>query len=192
MAEERNRAIQLLRAWVVPSAVMLAAFALAYVPVACFDYSRYARPGEGPARSLLEILFWPEALDKDVLGTIGQAMPSVLAIAITVVAIIVELASNRYTSQVTDLFIRDKTNLTVIGLLVVSSIQPFWIASSYGLGFAPHTGIVVSLYLSSASILLLIPYFSYVFTFLQPANIIDTIRRNVRLAITSEAVRKIA
>jgi len=73
---------------------------------------------------------------------------------------------------------------------VIASIWPLWVQSSFGGGFTPSTGLLASLLLASASLLLLIPYFSYVFTFLAPANIIDTIRQNVRRAIIAEAVRK--
>ncbi len=113
-------------------------------------------------------------------------MPGILGIAITVVAIIVELASNRYSSKVTDLFIRDRINLAVTGLFVISSIFPLWVMASYGGGYVPRLGFSVALILASLSILLLIPYFSYVFAFLAPANIINTIRTEVRRRIRTE------
>jgi hypothetical protein len=194
MPEEPRHALKLVRAWVVPSALMLGAFAAIYGGAACYDYFVHGvKPADGGAvRSLLEIILIPDAESsgKDMLGTIGQSVPSALAIAITVVAIIVELASNRYTSQVSDLFLQDKINFAVMGLLVMASIQPLWIEGSYGGGYVPHLGTVISLLLASASFGILIPYFSYVFAFLQPGNIINLIRRNVQRAITSEAIRK--
>jgi hypothetical protein len=192
MAADRRDALELIKAWVVPSAVLIGAFALVYGLTVGIDFFFHSAPvaGQEP-RSFFSVLFRPEFGEaKDVLGTIGQVVPGVLGIAITVVAIIVELSSNRYTSQVTDLFIHDRTNFVVIGLFVIASIYPLWVQASAGGGYVPTTGLLVSLLLASASILLLIPYFSYVFTFLAPANIIDTIRQNVRRAITSEALRK--
>src|SRR5262249_9626069 len=109
---------------------------------------------------------------------------------ITVVAIIVELASNRYTSKVTDLFIKDKVNLVVIGLFLVSSIHPLLLGSSFGAGYSPRTGYLITVGLASASIVLLVPYFSYVFTFLQPANIINTIRGEIDEKIEGIATRR--
>lgn len=188
--ESRSGAAELFRAWIVPSAVLFAAFALAYGIATAIDYFfiGYSPAPGAPVRSFFAILVHPEAAEaKDVLGTIGQVVPGVLGIAITVVAIIVELSSNRYSSKVTDLFIRDRINLAVFGLFVIASIYPLWVMSSYGGGYVPRLGFVVSLVLASLSILLLIPYFSFVFAFLAPANIIDTIRREVRRAIHAEA-----
>lgn len=194
MAEETRDTLKLFRAWLVPSALMIGTFMAIYGGTAAFDYFHFGVkvPEGGTGRSLLDVLVVPdpEGGGKDMLGTIGQSVPGVLGIAITVVAIIVELASNRYTSQVSDLFLQDRTNMVVIGMLVIASIQPLWIAGSFGGGFTPHLGVLVSLLLASASFLLLIPYFSYVFTFLQPGNIIRLIRENVHRAITSEAIRK--
>ncbi|MEZ0230094.1 MAG: DUF2254 family protein [Planctomycetota bacterium] len=174
------------RAWIVPSAVLFGAFAIVYVIATAIDFFLIGKSAES-ARSFLDVLTAPDAANsKDVLGTIGQVVPGILGIAITVVAIIVELASNRYSSKVTDLFIRDRINLAVTGLFVISSIYPLWVMASYGGGYVPRLGFTVALVLASLSILLLIPYFSYVFAFLAPANIINTIRTEVRRAIRAE------
>ena len=54
-------------------------------------------------------------------GSLAQIIAAVLGIAITVVSIVVQLAANRYTSRVTDMFFRDRTNLAVMGFFVVSA-----------------------------------------------------------------------
>jgi hypothetical protein len=176
-----------IRAAVIPSAGIFLAFATLYLAGAVWDHAHAMQT----TRSLWQVLFDPEAAEgKDVLGTIGQAIPGVLGIAITVVAIVVELASNRYSSQVARLFIRDKVNLGVFGLFVIASVHPLWIGSSYGGQYVPTIGFRVSLLLASGSLLILLPYFGYVFSFLQPANIIAAIRQNVNRAIVAEAGRR--
>ena len=49
---------------------------------------------------------------QNTLGSAGEVVAAVLAIAITVVAIIVELASNRYTHRITELFVREPINFS--------------------------------------------------------------------------------
>src|SRR5262249_32678766 len=93
-------------------------------------------------------------------------------------------------SQVTDLFIKDRVNLAVIGFFIVASLLPFWTASSFGAGYAPSVGFLLTLLSYSASIILLIPYFSYVFVFLRPANIISTIRDEIDATIESVGGRR--
>jgi hypothetical protein len=189
-SSERRHQLDPIRAAILPSALIFCAFALLYVLANAYDYFLHRGVPMPETRSLLEVLLRPNAREsKDLLGTIGQAVPGVLGIAITVVAIIVELASNRYTSKVTELFFHERVNLVVFVIFVVASMYPLWVAASYGPDFVPETGYFISLLLASISILILIPYFVYLFTFLQPANIIDAIRKSVRRSIATEAQR---
>ena len=56
-----------------------------------------------------------------------------LAILITVVAIVVELAANRYTPRITELFVRDPVNVVVMSSFVITSVLVVWIdLSLYG------------------------------------------------------------
>ena len=102
----------------------------------------------------------------DVLGSAAEVVAGVLAIAITVVAIVVELASNRYSHEITGLFLRDRWNLAVLALLVITALLCLWTATT--LGVTPATASApISFYLTltlvSVSLLALLPYFGYVF-----------------------------
>jgi predicted membrane protein DUF2254 len=173
------------RAAVIPSATIVLALALLYAVSTTIDHA--AMLGELSAqgtRTLLAVIFQPDAKEaRDVLNTIGQALPGMLGIVITVVALVVELASNRYTGQVTKLFIRDRVSACVFALFVIASVYPLWVASSYDGAFVPRTGFYVSLLLASIALLILLPYFVYVFTFVQPPHIIQAIKREVKRSI---------
>src|SRR5205814_3617613 len=122
----RRETAELVWAWVIPSAVMAAAFVVVYAPTVFYDnFHPIAISADGFLSRFLALIIHPEAGGKDVLGTIGQVVPGVLGCAITVVAIIVELASNRYSSQVTDLFLRDRRTHLVFVFFVIASIHPF-------------------------------------------------------------------
>ncbi|MCA9514466.1 MAG: hypothetical protein KC635_05950, partial [Myxococcales bacterium] len=54
----------------------------------------------------------------------------VMAIALTVVAILVQLAAYRYTARITDLFVRDPVNMIAVGFFVVTSVLVLWINMS--------------------------------------------------------------
>jgi hypothetical protein len=84
----------------------------------------------------------------------------------------VQLAANRYTSRVTDMFFRDKTNLFVMGFFVVACIEALWVSFGVGKEFVPRGTITVALVMATASLLLLVPYFAYVFDFLDPEKVI--------------------
>jgi hypothetical protein len=106
---------------------------------------------------------------------------AVLAIAITVVAIIVELASNRYTHRITELFVREPINFLVMGFFVVTALVGLWVNLIIDYdpvrgGFVPYIAIGASMAMLTLCLLILLPYFAFVFEFLNPVSIVGRIR----------------
>jgi len=116
-----------------------------------------------------------------------EVMAGVLAIAVTVVAIVVELAANRYSHRVTALFLREPVNQAVLGLFALTTIQCVWV--SLVLGAAGGTaapglgGFFLTSGLVSLSLLLLLPYFAFVLGFISPLNIVSRIAKGVEEAL---------
>ncbi len=120
---------------------------------------------------------------QSTLGSMGEVIAAVLGVAITVVSIVLQLAANRYTPKVTDLFFRSPVNLGVMSLFVVGAFQALWVGFSVRHDFVPRTGIAVAVFFLSASLVVMLPYFGYVFHFLRPDTIITR--------IGSEIIRKL-
>jgi hypothetical protein len=125
------------------------------------------------------------------LDNTAEVMAGVLAITITVVAIVTELAANRYTHRITQLFVRDPVNIAVMAFLVAVVMQALWVPA--WLAEAPPSepvavaGAFFSLALVTASLLILLPYFAYVFWFLSPHNVVRHMRRHVSLSVERAA-----
>ena len=67
------------------------------------------------------------------LANLGEVTVGTLGVALTVITIIVELASNRYTPRITELFIRDPVNGLMMGFFVVTALLVLWVdMSMYG------------------------------------------------------------
>ncbi|MDI7269014.1 MAG: DUF2254 family protein [Myxococcota bacterium] len=113
----------------------------------------------------------------NTLGNLAQVVAAILGIAITVVSIVVQLAANRYTPQIADLFIRAPANFAVMGFFLVSCLVCVWVSVVVRADFVPQIGIAATVALLSASLLLLIPYFAYVFRFLSPRQILRRLGR---------------
>ena len=119
------------------------------------------------------------------LGSVAEVVCGILAIAITVVAIIVQLAANRYTSKIIDLFINNTVNVGILSFFIVTSVYGLWVTNSIEVTtntmnpetFFPRMGISVYLIFTSVSFIILVPYFFYVFYFLKPQNIINRIKK---------------
>ena len=95
------------------------------------------------------------------LGSFAEVITGVLGIAITVVAIVVELAATRYTPKITDLFIKEKINLIVLPFYIFLCIVSIWIAGFQGAKGLSAARAIVLVYLGfvSVSFLTIIPYF---------------------------------
>lgn len=130
----------------------------------------------------LEEWLWvsdPEVARAVILAML-EVLAGVFAISITVVAIIVQLSATRYTSRVVDLFLADKFNAFIFFAYVVPLIYGLWLATAIdGDAAFARPSVVLFVVLSSLAVVLVIPYFKFVFYFLQPSKIIDTIERSV-------------
>lgn len=133
-------------------------------------------PGRGgPPHPLARLFQFDSETLPGALGSLAQIIAAVLGIAITVVSIVVQLAATRYTPRVADLFFRDRTNLAVMGFFVVTCIDAIWVSLVVEHGDVPRATVIATVLIVTVSLLLLIPYFSYVFDFLDPEKIIARI-----------------
>jgi hypothetical protein len=138
-----------------------------------FFYLHARSPSDlGPLARLFD--FDPDTL-QNALGNLAQIIAAVLGIAITVVSIVVQLAATRYTPRVADMFFRDRTNLAVMGFFVVACIDAVWVSLSVSRDYVPVATVVATVAIVTASLLALIPYFAYVFDFLDPEKVIARI-----------------
>ncbi|MCB9672753.1 MAG: DUF2254 domain-containing protein [Alphaproteobacteria bacterium] len=122
------------------------------------------------------LVLWTGPAAYDVLLNFAEVTIGVLGAAITVVAILVELASTRYTARVTELFVRDRTNAAVMGFFVVTSVVVLWVEMSLGEEGQPKAMMLTATVLQTTSLLVLLPYFTYVFDFLSPTRVIERIQ----------------
>lgn len=155
--------------------------------------------GLGGARILVDPAGWLLGLDEggalDLVSNAAEVVAAVLGIAITVVAIVVELAANRYSHLITRLFMREPVNMIVLGLFLITTIQCVWFSISNGYGgfeaFVPHAAFFITLTLITLSLLCLLPYIYFVFTFLSPISVIERICANAVSAIGDGARPKV-
>lgn len=166
------------RIWITPVLVLGAATTAFLALTFGWDwYSAYSPPAGAPRLGPLELLvnYDLETL-QNVLGNLAQTVAAVVGIVITVVAIVVQLAATRYTPRVTEMFFKEKTNFVVLGFFVVSCVSAIWISLAVGEGFLPKVSVTVSVVCVTLSLLLMVPYFAWVFDFLEPEKVIARIQ----------------
>ncbi|MEZ5960686.1 MAG: DUF2254 family protein [Hyphomonadaceae bacterium] len=100
---------------------------------------------------------------------------AVFGIVITVCSIIVQLTADRYTG-VAGLFLRDRTNMMVAAYYVIACVLSVWLSGAMQPVYVPPITTVLTLSLTTGGIVLMVPYFAYVFWFLEPQTLIARIR----------------
>ena len=121
-----------------------------------------------------------DAASAGVTSAAAEVTAGVLAIAATVVAIVLELATNRYTHRITQLFGREPINAATLGFFVVTTMACLWVSAMP----ASSAGAVswLAMIMATVSLASLLPYFAFLFRFLEPTN---TIRRIQDQAVDS-------
>jgi hypothetical protein len=120
------------------------------------------------------VAFNPDLIS-DALPALGMTIVAALGIVLTVVAIIVQLSSDRYTG-VALMFLRDPVNILVMSFYIVASLCAVWLSVTLGADFVPRNLLLLVMVLTSVGLAVMLPYFAYVFWFLEPGNIIDRLR----------------
>jgi hypothetical protein len=165
--------------WSLPFLAILGCAALIFLASFWLDLITAAldeQPEEVTVVGLLHsVLYQDIEQARNTLGGLGEVMAAVLGLALTVSSIIVQLAATRFTPHITSLFFRARTNLLVLGFFVVCNVYVLWVNFSVGDSYLPHWGVLFSMLLMTASLLLLFPYFAYVFDFLDPEKIVGRI-----------------
>ncbi len=123
-------------------------------------------------------------------GNMGEVVTSVLGIEITAVAIIVQLAANKYSSKIMELFITDTVNFVIVAIYVVAGVNTILLANTMTESHVQYFGIFVTLILLTSSIIIVIPHFTYVFNFLRPDNFLKQIVSETKAIIEKVAQTK--
>ena len=117
---------------------------------------------------------------ESVLGNFPEVIVGVLGITITVVSITLQLAATRYTHRVTEMFFHDRGNLAVLAFYVVASVHCVIAAILVRNGIVPQLLLTSTLLVVVVTVLLLVPYFIYVFAFLDPARLVTVSYTHLR------------
>jgi len=110
----------------------------------------------------------------------AEVVAAVLGIAVTVVAIIVELAATRYNHRITALFVREPINIVALSFFVLTTLACVWVSA---LGGGSPMLLWVTMAMVTLALLLILPYFGYVFAFISPINVIQRTQKQARRQI---------
>ena len=172
--------------WTIPVVLFIGITLLVYVTHSFWDYEWKSDKFE-----FLKTIFTTDAEQiRESIGSFIELLAALLGIMITVVAIVLQLAAQRYGTRLIDLFLADKINRTYFILLVSSLLYAIFIVFAIKNDFFPFYATETLLALTVIEIALLGPYFLYVFKFLTPTNLLNSIQENSKTSIINLIVKK--
>lgn len=155
---------------------ILGAVALAVV-VALYTFDHHVTGGvssPNPSSALGRYVRFEPTLISDALSGLAGMTAAVLGIVITVVSLLVQLTAARY-SGVAKMFLRDRRNIAVMAYYVVTCVVGVALSLSLHNEFVPRAAIVTMMAAVALGLVMMLPYFAYVFRFLEPVNLIARI-----------------
>src|SRR6476659_9740072 len=168
----------LARTWLVPMATLAAIAIFAFGSL--YTVGHYFTGGPASAASAdsaRRYFFFDQDHITDAVSALGGMVAGVLGIVISVVSIVVQLSAERY-AGVTGMFFRDRTNISVMAFYVVACVCGVMVSLSIRADFVPRLTLLAMMVTTAVGLVLMAPYFAYVFRFLEPTNIIARIKRD--------------
>jgi hypothetical protein len=169
------------RRWVGPIVVLTSAALVLFAGFYSLDFYYASSPDASASNPLSHYLEFDSDHISDATASLAAMTAAVFGIVVTVVSIIVQLSAERYTG-VARMFMRDRVNLTVMGYYIVTTVVGIWLSTALRGQFVPRASLVAMMAASTGGLVLMAPYFGYVFWFVEPMNVI---RR-----ISSESLRR--
>lgn len=126
--------------------------------------------------------------DSDAVATLAGINVAVFGIVITIVSIIVQLSADRYTG-VARMFLRDRVNIRVAAYYVVACGAAIWLAAAIQDDWMPRFTQLLMICLTTGGVMIMMPYFGYVFWFLEPQNLVKHIRRDAISSVSEGALK---
>ncbi|HEY3493210.1 MAG TPA: DUF2254 family protein [Polyangiaceae bacterium] len=160
------------RRWLVPMLLLTSAALAIFWSLYAFD--RFFS-GRGAGAALFDYLAFDPVTLTDAVSALAGMNAAVFGIVVTVVSIIVQLSADRYTG-VARMFLKDRVNLGVMGYYVIACVGGVWLSVALKQDYVPRFTLFAMVCMTTGSLVLMGPYFGYVFWFLEPMNIISRIR----------------
>ena len=174
--------------WLVPMAILGGIALLAFATFYLFDNHATTTAVASPSSVHRYTQFEPPYISDALSGLAGMTA-AVLGIVITVVSLLVQLTSERYTG-VAQMFLRDRTNATVMAYYVVVAVMGVFNSLTLHADFVPRVTIVVVMSATVFGLVIMLPYFAYVFRFLEPTNLVSRIQREAVGDVTAAATER--
>jgi hypothetical protein len=156
---------------------------------AAWEFSHAIDPATGEAVRLSELRATPEMV-RALASSFASAYNTLIALLLTFISLAIPITANLYTPKLIEIFIRDRVNLFVLCSCAILAAHNLF---AFSLSFDQWTGqLPFAIAVAGAIIgwLLLLPYYFYVVSFIDPLTIIKRVSRSLLLEFDDAAANR--
>ncbi|MEO8846298.1 MAG: DUF2254 family protein [Kofleriaceae bacterium] len=175
-----------MRLWLVPMAILGGIALLIFITLYTVDNHVTGGIQDPTATGAGRYVRFEPGLISDALSGLAGMTAAVLGIVITVVSLLVQLTAERYTG-VAQMFLRDRTNVAVMAYYVVTCVVGVALSLSLHSEFVPRAAIFSMMCAVAFGLVIMLPYFAYVFRFLEPVSLVARIRTEAATGVAQAA-----
>lgn len=153
---------------------------------AAWDFSRAVDPATGQPVRLAQLQVTPEMV-RSLASSFASAYNTLIALLLTFISLAIPITANLYTPKLIEIFIRDRINLLVLCACAFLAAHNLFAVS---LSFDAWTGqlpFLLAVFGAIVGWLLLLPYYFYVLSFIDPLNILKRVHQNLKEELESAA-----
>jgi hypothetical protein len=177
------------RVWARQTAILAIAAVVIFWGFYTLDHVAQSINGHAQGNPLQRYFNYDPGSLANAIASLADVNAAVFGIVLTVVSIIVQLTADRYTG-VARMFMRDRINVLVPAYYVVACVVSVWLSASVQPQFVPHATVTAVLSITTGGLVIMAPYFGYVFWFLEPRHIIARIREDAVARAISGALKQ--
>ena len=145
---------------------------------AAWDFSNAVNPATGQPLRLADLRVTPEMM-RAVASPFARAYNNILALLLTFISLAIPITATFYTPKLTELFLRDRVNLIMLCLFALLAAHSlFAITISFDV-WTGQTLFYLDAFFAISGWLLLMPYYFYVLSFIDPVNILKRVHRSL-------------
>lgn len=155
---------------------------------AAWDFSHAIDPATGEAVRLSQLRATP-AMVRALASSFAGAYNTLIALLLTFISLAIPITANLYTPKLIEIFIRDRINLFVLCACAILAAHNLF---AFSLSFDQWTGQVPFAVAVAGAIvgwLLLLPYYFYVVSFIDPLTIIKRVNHSLSLELDAATNR---
>jgi Predicted membrane protein (DUF2254) len=156
---------------------------------AAWDLSHAIDPATGEAVRLSQLRATP-AMVRALASSFAGAYNTLIALLLTFISLAIPITANLYTPKLIEIFIRDRINLFVLCSCAILAAHNLF---AFSLSFDQWTGQLPFAIAVAGAIfgwLLLLPYYFYVVSFIDPLTIIKRVSHSLLLEFDAAAAHK--